>query len=257
MNHSDLPPIWNRHKKIIALIFALIIGGYSISLVQIDESAANQFYKAKESRRGKIRKAEEKKESVEFKQQRSGITRHFWIEEGKELRRQFFLTAISALAIAGKNIPGENATPPVPEKSKRSFKEVYDKPKGWFQEDLYWVIKDTGDRVSLQEDVWVRQAPPHKKIPESLYDNIIPVQIVRFYDAVSGQWDPITNRLTAQGTFFSIVKILNHDIPKDEQSGELLAKGTANEITFSLDSNDKTQVSCKGVTMHLHQGVSR
>ncbi len=245
MSDENPSPMWKKHCRLLGIVAGLAIVAYCISSYKIDNEDVAQYYKVKESRRGKIRKAKEKKENIECTQERTGITRALWIDEESGPRRQFFLKATSALASAS-NLS-----------KKTGIKEVYDKPKGWFQEELYWVISDTGEKVSPQNDTWVRNAPPHQKIPERLYNKIVPMQRVRFFDAASGEWDPISNKMIATSAFFSVLKVNGHDLPKTENEGELIARGTANRIIFSFDKAGRKQVACQGVKLHLNQGTAK
>jgi hypothetical protein len=245
MTDKSFSPLWKKHCQLSCIIGTILLILYSITLFKIDDDAVAQYYKAKESRRSKIKKAKDQKEAVRFTQERTGISRNLWIEEEEGPRRQFFLKAVSAMAHASKD------------SKKTGLKELYDKPKGWFQEELYWEISDTGEKVMPQDGIWIRQTPPHQKIPENLVQKIVPVQRVRFFDAASGEWDPVRNTMTASGAFFSILKVMGHELPKNEHEGEIIARGTAAKIIFSFDKNGRKQVACRNVKLHLNQGNSK
>ena len=245
MKETAPSPLWKRHGRIWGALAALLIVAYCIHSSKVDDAAVWQYYKVKESRRGKIKKAKEQNEEVKFSQERTGISRNLWIEEADGSRRQFSLKAASAIAKASKS------------SKKTGLIEVYDKPKGWFQEELYWEIADTGEKVVLQNDLWVRSAPPHQKIPENRYSQITPMQRVRFFDALSGEWNPTTNKMIATSAFFSILKVSGHELPKSETEGEVIAQGTANKIIFAFDKAGRKQVVCQGAKIHLNQGSNK
>ena len=194
------PRSWHVQRWIWTVTFVGLAALFVIKSYPIQERKASHFSKQKEARRGKIRLAREGKGNFTFTQHRLGVTRKLWIEDDLGLRRQFFLIAPSAQVSAIVSL------------GKTSFLEEFASPKGWLQEELYWEIPSTGDRVVQRGTRWVKEGTT-QPIPESLYREIIPVQRARFFDAESAEWNPITNQLVAHTAFFSILKVRGHRTP--------------------------------------------
>jgi hypothetical protein len=237
------PQRWRTHRKIWTAVIGVVLIAFIAATYRVKESKALHFDKVKASRRGTIRTAKKKKQTLIFRQQRIGVSRNVWIQDPDGSRRQFFLEAESA----------EVATPVTP--SSTPFTEFFFKPKGWLQEELFWEVSTTGDRVVRRGNLWVKDSPPHSTIPERLYRNVVPVQRVRFFDAATAQWDPATNKLVAETAFFSVLKVPGHDLPSDRHAGQVIAQGTASSITFLFDKKGRQQVSCQGAKLHLNQGA--
>jgi hypothetical protein len=239
------PHLWRAQRLIWGFLIALLLGVFIARGYRVRASEASQFDKVKESRRGKIRTARERKKHLMFKQHRTGVTRNLWIQDPTGPRRQFFLEAKSA-----------EVSTSITSKA-HSLKEFFFKPQGCLQEELFWEVSSTGERVLPQGDRWVRETAPHTAVPERLYRHIVPAQRVRFFDAATAEWTPETNELIAKNAFFSVLKIQGHDLPASSNTGHVIAKGTAQSITFLFDKNGRQQVSCQGVKLHLNQGASK
>lgn len=236
---------WHSHLilwKWAILVFCIV---FVATTYRVRESKALYFEKAKESRRGTIRKAKENRETLVFTQQREGVVRRVWIQDPDGARRQFFLEATTA-EISTSVSGGEHP-----------LTEFFTKPKGCLQEELFWEVSSTGEKVVQDNDHWVRESPPHTVISEKLSRQIVPVQHVRFFDAQTATWDPSTNKLVANTAFFCVSKIPGHDLPDSWEAGQAIAKGTASSITFQFDKKGRQQVNCQGVKLHLNQAVTK
>ena len=237
------PHRWRSQRRLWGLLILLLLGVFIAKSYRVKGSKVSKFDKVKESRRGQIRIAREKKQNLIITQERTGVTRHLWIQDAGGPRRQFFLEAISAEIRTGV--------------LAKSIKESFLKPKGWSQEELFWEVSSTGERVIKQGDKWVKESPPHKPIPERLIPQIVPAQRVRFFDAATAEWDPHSNQLVANTAFFSVLKVQGHELPSDPHAGHIIAQGTARSITFLFDKKGQQQVSCQGVKLHLNQGIAK
>ncbi len=91
------PRRWRSQRWIWGLAIALVLITTLAKAYKIQESKALRFDKVKESRRGTIRLAKERKENLLFTQEREGVSRNLWIQDPAGPRRQFFLEAVSAL----------------------------------------------------------------------------------------------------------------------------------------------------------------
>ena len=239
------PRRWRSQRWIWGLAIALVLITTLAKAYKIQESKALRFDKVKESRRGTIRLAKERKENLLFTQEREGVSRNLWIQDPAGPRRQFFLEAVSALVSTSVT------------SKTHSLVESFVKPKGWLQEELFWEVSSTGDRVTKQGNKWTKESPPHQTIPERLHQQIVPVQQVRFFDAATAEWNPDTNKLVANTAFFSVLKVQGHELPSDIHEGQVIAQGTAHSMTFLFDKKGRQQVSCQGVKLHLNQGAAK
>lgn len=235
------PQRWNTIRWIwsavlISLCLFFLAKGY-----RIKASKANYYYKEKEERRGQIRRAKEGKIRLKITQERYGVTRNIWMQDPMGGRRQFFLEAKSAEV--GTLIHAKDT----------SLKETFFHAKGWFQEELFWEVRSTGERVIRRGDRWVKEVPPHRPVSEELYSEIAPGQRVRFFDAETAEWDPETNKLVANEAFFCVLKSEGHELPKTLSDGRVIARGTTHAITFSFDKKGHQQVFCQGVNLQLRQ----
>ena len=237
------PHRWGFQKKVwgcaIALIFLLVI----VKAWKIDETDVRKYEKVKESRRGAIRLAKERKETLSFTQERQGVSRNIWIQDPVGPRRQFFLEAASAQV-------STSLTAKDP-----SMLESFVKPKGWFQEELFWEISSTGEQVIKQGNTWVKESSPHQAVAERLYPQIVPAQRVRFFDAQTAEWNPQINKLVANTAFFIVLKVPGHELPSSLDEGKVIARGNAQSMIFMFDKRGRQQVSCQGVKLHLNQGA--
>lgn len=241
--HAE-PSRWRSQRLFWSCLVTLLLAGTIAKIYPVHKSKALHFDKVKQSRRGQIRKARENKKQLVFKQERIGVSRHLWIQDPAGPRRQFFLEA--SAAEVGTSILAKTT----------SLKESFVHPKGCLQEELFWEVSSTGDRVVKQDDRWVKENSPHQAVPERLYRQIVPVQRVRFFDAETAEWNPETNELVASTAFFSVLKVQGHDLPSTSAGGQIIAQGTARSITFLFDKKGRQQVSCQGVKLHLHEGPS-
>jgi len=220
---------------IIVVSTLLVITSY-----RIHQSKVKYYDKAKESRRGSIRKAREGRVNLQLKQERFGVTRSIWMQDNYDLRRQFFLEADSAEG--GASLSGKNS----------SFKETYAKPKGWLQEELFWELR--GEKVLPHGEKWVRESSG-TEIPKKEYPKIIPMQHLRFFDSQTAVWDPDANSLVAHSAYFCVLRIEGHKIPQTLDMTKSIAKGTARSMTFAFDDKGRQQVSCQGVRLQLSKGA--
>ncbi len=223
--------------SIIVVMVLLFSASY-----RIHQSKVKYYDKAKESRRGSIRKAREGKADLHFKQERFGVTRSIWMQDNFKVRRQFFLEADSAEG--GASLSGKNS----------SFKETYAKPKGWLQEELFWELR--GEKVIPNGEGWVKEASPNSVISDEDQTKIIPMQHLRFFDAQTAEWNPETNHLVANSAYFCVLKLEGHELPQTLDMTKAIAKGTARSIRFAFDNKGKQQVSCQGVQIQLSKGMS-
>ncbi len=242
--HSE-PRRWRTQRFLWGAFIAFLLIGMVVRTYRIHESKVHDFDKVKLSRRGNIRKARENKEDLFFKQERTGVSRHLWIQDPAGPRRQFFLEATSAEVLTSIVAKG------------RSMKESFVHPKGCLQEELFWEIASTGEHVIKQGDRWVKESPPHQAVPERLYRQISPAQRARFFDAETAEWNPETNQLVADTAFFSVLKVQGHDLPSSPDAGQIIAQGTAHSLTFFFDKKGRQQVSCQGVKLHLNHGITK
>jgi len=224
--------------SIIILTLVLLITSY-----RIHQSKVKYYDKAKESRRGSIRKAREGREDLHLKQERFGVTRSIWMQDDFNVRRQFFLEADSAEG--GASLSGKSS----------SFKETYAKPKGWLQEDLFWELR--GEKVVPHGEGWVKEDSVNSVISEKDYAKIVPMQHLRFFDAQTAEWDPETNHLIANSAYFCVLKLEGHELPQTLDMTKAIAKGTARSIRFAFDDKGKQQVSCQGVQLQLTKGMAQ
>lgn len=223
---------WVWGFVILALILLFAVWKSDVHL-----SKASFYHKAKESRRGELRKAKEGSGNVQLHQQRHGVVRSFWIQDPGGPRRQFFLEAQEA--DVGTSVQAKES----------SLKERFIQAKGCLQEELFWEVSSTHERVTKRGESWVKSVSPYRPLPERLYAEVIPVQRVRFFDAETAEWDPITNSLVAYSSFFCIVKMDGHDLPSQPE-GQVLTQGTARSITFLFDKKGHQHVTCQGVRLH-------
>lgn len=245
MKTPSEPHRWRLQRRLWGLLITILIAVVALKVYRVKESKVHHFDKVKESRRGQIRKARENKQKIVFKQERQGVSRHLWIQDPAGPRRQFFLEAKAAEV--GTSVLAKNT----------SLKESFVEPKGWLQEELFWEISSTGERVIQEGDRWIKESPPHQPVPEKVYRQIVPAQRARFFDAATAEWNPQTNELIANTAFFSVVKVSGHDLPSDPNAGHIIAQGTAHSITFLFDKKGRQQVSCQGVSLHLNQGIRK
>ena len=236
---------WRFQRKLWVLAIVAVFSLAAVKICKVKESKAECFTKVKESRRGTLRLAKERKQNIVFTQDRWGVSRHLWIQDPEGPRRQFFLEAASARV-------STSLTSKAP-----TLVESFIKPKGWLQEELFWEVASTGDRVLKKGDTWVREAPPHRPIPEQLYQQVVPMQRVRFFDAATADWNPETNKLVANTAFFKVMKIPGHDMSPKRSEGQVIAEGSAHAMTFLFDKQGRQQVNCQGVKLHLHQGPTK
>jgi hypothetical protein len=222
--------------SIIIFTSVLLVTSY-----RIHQSKVKYYDKAKESRRGSIRKAREGRADLHLKQERFGVTRSIWLQDNFKLRRQFFLEADSAEG--GASLSGKTS----------SFQETYANPKGWLQEELFWELR--GERVVPDGERWVKESSPNSVISEKDYIKIIPMQHLRFFDAKTAEWDPETNRLVANSAYFCVLKLEGHELPQTLDMTKAVAKGTARSIHFAFDNKGKQHVSCQGVQLQLSKGM--
>ncbi len=236
------PRRWRAQRLLWGRLIAVFLIATIAKTYPVHKSKLHQFYKVKQSRRGQIRKARENKERLVFKQERVGIVRHLWIQDPTGPRRQFLLEA--SAAEVGTSIVTKST----------SLKESFVRPKGCLQEELFWEVSSTGERVVKRGDRWVKASSPHQPVSERLVGQIVPVQRTRFFDAETAEWNPETNELIATTAFFSVVKMPGHDLPTAPAEGYIIAQGTARTISFLFDKKGRQQVSCQGIKLHLHQG---
>lgn len=239
---QNIPQRWRIVSFICFFIVFFIAIIFIVRGCEVKEYKAEKFHKEKEARRGKIRKAREGREKVAFTQQRFGVVRSCFLEDPSGLRRQFFLEAKSA----------EISTSYIEKKS--TVKEVFFQPKGWLQEELFYEVSSTGEKVVQKNDMWVSASPPHRPISNHLYREVSPMQQLRFFDAVTAEWVLDTNELVAKDAFFSIIKAPGHELPNDLNIGKTLSKGTARAITFAFDKKGRQIVKSEGVKLHLSPG---
>jgi len=224
-------------KWSIVIVTAILF----ISSYRIHQSKVKYFNKAKESRRGSIRKAKEGKEDLRIKQERFGVTRSIWMQDSFKLRRQFFLEADTAEG--GASLSGKNS----------AFKETYTNPKGWLQEELFWELN--GEKVVPVGESWAKESSRNAIIPDEECKKIVPMQHLRFFDAQTAEWDPEASRLVANSAYFCVLKVEGHDLPQTLDMTKAVVKGTARSMTFALDEKKKQQVSCQGVQLQLSKGT--
>ena len=237
------PRRWRIHRNVWSAFIGIVLVLFIVATYHVKESKACCFDKVKAARRGTIRTAKENKQTLTFKQQRTGVNRNVWIQDLDGLRRQFFLEAESAEVTTSVTTNSAPCT------------EVFSKPKGWLQEELFWEVSTTGEKVIRRGTLWVKDSPPHAAIAERLYQYVVPAQRVRFFDAITAQWDPATNKLVAKTAFFSVLKVPGHDLPSSINVGKVIAQGTADSITFMFDKKGRQQVSCQGAKLHLNRGA--
>lgn len=238
-NRSPTPRRWRLTTCAFATVLFLILILFVVKHHKVKEYKAGTFYKEKEARRGKIRKAREGNGSLSLTQERFGVTRSCFLEDASGSRRQFFLEASSAQISSS-----------VTEKTSK-IKELFYQPKGWLQEELFFEISSTGEKVLRKDDTWVTASIPHKPIPSRLYREVVPMQQVRFFDAKTAEWTLDTNDLVAHTAFFSIIKAPGHELTPPFEGGKTLSKGTAQAITFSFDKKGRQIVKSEGVKLHL------
>ncbi len=239
MSGSKYPRRWRLAGFVWGVFVVLALALFAAKNYEVKAYKADTFYKEKEARRGKIRKAREGNGAFTLTQERIGVTRSYFLEDIVGGRRQFFLEADSAQVSSCVR------------KKNSSVKELFFQPKGWLQEDLFFEIASTGEKVIRKDDVWVTASLPHKPVPSRLYRDVVPMQQIRFFDAMTAEWTLATNELVAHTAFFSIIKAPGHELPLPVTGVKTLSKGTAQAITFSFDKKGRQVVKSEGVKLHL------
>ncbi len=239
-NRSFEPPSWRFHRWLWGIAIATVCIMTFAKTIKIEKSKISHFIKAKESRRGALRLAKERKQNVDFTQDRSGVSRHLWIQDPGLPRRQFFLEAVSATlttSLTSKEI---------------SLIESFVKPKGWFQEELFWEISSTGERVIKKGDKWVHKTPPCRSIAEKFIQNIVPMQLVWFFEAATADWNQNTNKLVANTALFTLLKMPGHEAPINNHDGKIITQGTSRAMIFEIGKPGQ-QVRCQGTKLQINQ----
>lgn len=233
---EDSPP-W-RYRVVTWFwvgVTLMLLAAFIVKKSPVDASKTSYYHKAKESRRGDLRKAKEGVGSVQVQQQRHGVVRSVWIQDPDGPRRQFFLEAEDAEV--GTSV----------DTKETSLKEKFSQARGCLQEELFWEVSSTSEHVIKRGNTWVKATPPHRPISERLYPEVIPAQRVRFFDAETAEWDPVTNSLVTHSSFFCIVKARGHELPAKPEDGQILTKGVARSMTFLFDKKGHQHVTCQGV----------
>lgn len=238
-HNSGHPRRWYLTSVVWTACVFLLLAFFVMKNYRVHEHKAETFYKEKEARRGKIRKAREGKEAYSITQERLGVTRSCYLEDLEGLRREFFLKAKAA-----------HISSSVTEKQS-VVKELFFEPKGWLQEELFFEISSTGEKVIRKDETWVTASVPHKAIPSRLYRDVMPMQQIRFFDAVTAEWTHSTNELVAHKALFSIIKAPGHELPSQLDTGKTLSRGTAEAIIFSFDKKGRQIIKSEGVKLHL------
>ena len=242
------PPSGIRYMKRQQLLWSALVllpvVLFFVSLRHISNSKSLLFDKVKQSRRGAIRKARERKQPITFQQERKGVSRSIWIPEENGTRRQFFLLADRA--IVDTTIGPKTAL----------IKETFASPCGWLQEELFWEVSTTGEQVLLKGGHWVRASNESQQVPRKNVELIRPMQKVRFFSAETAEWDPQKNVLTAHAATFKIVRAEGHEVSQDfaeKHDKEAVVRGTARALVFAFDKKGGQQVNCQGVKIRMNK----
>ncbi len=234
-------------QLVLTAIFTILIGFCVAQFVFVKESKARKYYNARASRRGDIRKAKEEKKTISLHQERFGVTRHLWIDDPLyNTQKEFYMEADRAEIVTD-----------IGPKGVQSF-EIFQTPKGSIQEELYWEIIGTGEKVEpVFEDEreishWVYTAPGKKVVDVSLYADIEPKQRVRYFDAARAEWDLVKNEMTAYVVSFCIIEISGHKMPKTVDPAYIVLEGVAENMTFFFMSRDtKKAVVSSGLQLKM------
>lgn len=82
--------------------------------------------------------------------------------------------------------------------------ERFTNVKGWIQEDLFWELPVSKERISRINDQWVYDRADHPIVEPELWSLITPVQHARFFDAATAEWAPESNLFTAYDAAFAL-----------------------------------------------------
>ncbi len=247
----------NKRRFFWALLL-LALGAWAVGkYICVKESEAKKYYKAKESRRGSLRKAKEQKKAIQLHQEREGVTRQLFLENDAPSsnmpRREFFLEADSAdikLELQSKDYVTI---------------ECFERPRGWFQEEIYWILESTLERViplrinkGVSSDtlgdqvIWVYEADQSKKVEEEKTVEISPRQRVRYFDAGRAEWNFMTNVLTAYMVSFCIVDVPGHTPTRLIDPQSILMEAEAETSTFNFQApSDQEVVVSTGMKLKL------
>lgn len=213
-----------------------------VRFIRVKESETKKYYKAIESRRGSLRKAKERKKAIQFHQERHGATRRLFLENNAPIinksRREFFLEAETA-DINLKLQADEYITI-----------ECFEKPRGWFQEELYWVLESTLERVipiakkvgrltsssDENQNLWVYESDMTKRVDDDKISEITPRQRIRYFDAIRAEWNFVTNVLTAHMISYCVVDIPGHVPTKVIEPNSILFEAEAETSVFKFQA---------------------
>ncbi|MGR3951557.1 MAG: hypothetical protein QRY74_01360 [Chlamydia sp.] len=234
---------------VLLFLFLLLLSFRTLFIVQ--ESKAQEYYKACASRRGKLRDAKKEKKTITFHQERIGVVRQLWIEEASSpirLQREFYIEADQAELNA------------MIKSKENSIVETFQFPKGWLQEELYWEIVSTKERVipNVNEKGqivgWAYIDGAKNSVDPTYQDEIVPRQRTRYFDAAKADWDVETHEMTAYVVRFCIAELYGHEPKREIDRSEIILDGLAEtmRLSFSGDSREK-MVETTGSQLHLQK----
>jgi len=232
-----------RSAKIALLGFLLlgaILIGIAVQTFRVRDEDFSYYYREKFARRGVLRQAKEKKKSLSFSQQRCGVVRSLWFDEKEGIRRQFHLQA--AMALVDLAFTPKGVCP----------KETFLRPHGWIQEKVGWEVSSTAEEVE-EHNGRFRSMKTKKMVSGNEACEIVPFQLLRYYDAMKAVWDIQKNRVTLFQVSFTDYKKQDHAPPLDLATSQVLMKGYAEEMTFHFKENGKEEMTSKGLKMHFDQ----
>ncbi len=217
----------------LAIVFVSLIGFSLTELLTVKESKTKEYYKARASRRGDIRKAKDSKKTISLHQERMGVVRQLWLDnEATGSSREFYMEASHADVIADIKPKAMTAL------------ETFQSPKGWFQEELYWEIPETKEKVfpeyneTGEFERWVYEGTEKRAVEIGLYDEISPKQRIRYFDAAKAEWNLVTNQMVAYIVSFCIVEMPGHTPTRIIDPSYVVVEGSAESMTFFFSKGD-------------------
>lgn len=211
----------------------LLLGARAISsLFSVHLSKTKTYHNARESRRGDIRKAKEDKTTIFLEQERLQVVRQVWIDEPDlGVQREFYMESVKADLVA--SIGGK----------EQSVIEEFQAPQGFLQEEVYWILKTTGEKVFPKRDQngeicdWVYSLDSMKSVEEADRDAIMPFQRVRYFDAARAEWNLIENKLMAYMVTFCVITIPGHTPTRYIDPKTIEIEGSAQTMQFYFSKN--------------------
>ncbi len=158
------------------------------------------------------------------RQQREGVEKNIWFSEENDRLHLRLISESSELLFSSYG-------------RQQELLEHLDGVQITMQEALYWLTPD-GKKASRQPDgrILVEGADPN--LPSSWYKEddpaLVPMQRIRYLEADRGVQNYTDNLFTAEQVTLSRYLTTGHTLTDDLQAGQVLMKGLARSIDFSL-----------------------